>query len=74
MSNLKIIKGAKDQQANLISAYLALEPDICDMVRAAEIASLAEEHNEELVTFAIEQCLKTAEELKAKYYELYKGC
>ena len=73
MTALKIIKGAKGQHTNLDPAYRALEPDICDMLRAVQVIALAEEHDSEVLIFAIEQCLRVAEELKATYYEAYKA-
>jgi hypothetical protein len=66
-------KNAGSDDKRHAAAFRSLEPDICDMVRAAEMASLAEEHGEELLTFAIEQCLRTAEEFKQTYYELHEG-
>jgi hypothetical protein len=51
-----------------------LEPDICDMVRAAQMLDLAEDQSDRgLLTFAIRQSLQMAEELKQTYYEAYKG-
>jgi hypothetical protein len=66
-------KNAGSDDKRLAAAFRSLEPDICAMFRAVQIVDLAEEHDEDLVTFAIEQCLKVAEELKATYYEAYKG-
>jgi hypothetical protein len=73
MTDLKVIKGAKGQLTNLDPAYRALEPDILGLLRSAQIVELAEEHNDELVVFAIEQNLKLVEEFRRKYYEAYKG-
>ena len=77
MTALKLISGRKGKSAvsaddRHAAAFRSLEPDICDMVRAVELVSLAEEHGEEQLTFAIEQCLRTAKELKQTYYDLWK--
>jgi hypothetical protein len=59
--------------ATLARAYRELEPEICDVVRAAELASLAEDQEDSgLLTFAIEQFLRLAEELKQRYYDEWK--
>jgi hypothetical protein len=53
------------------AAFRALEPEVCDLVRSAELASLAEDTGDSgLLTFAIEQFLQMAEGLKKKYYEM----
>ena len=57
----------------LAAAFRDLEPDILGLLRSAQIVELAEEHNDELVIFAIEQNLKLVEEFQRKYYEAYKG-
>jgi hypothetical protein len=68
----RMIPGPADKK--LAAEYRALEPDICDIVRAAEMLSLAEDQEDTgLLSFAINQSLKLAEELKEKYYEAYKG-
>jgi hypothetical protein len=51
--------------------FMDLESDICDMVRAADLAcQLAFEENDadELLVFSVRQCQRFAEALKEKYY------
>jgi hypothetical protein len=70
MSNLKVIEG----RPRLDQAYIELEPDVCDLVRAGELISLVEAHGDSgLLTYAIEQFDKNVKEFKQKYYKLYKG-
>jgi hypothetical protein len=62
------------QHEQLSRAFIELEPDICDLVRAGELASLAEDYGDDgLQTFAIGQLQDMAQRLKQKYYELHKG-
>jgi hypothetical protein len=76
MSNVTILRRAKKNLAadaeKLAAAFRSLEPDILGLLRSAQIVELAEEHNDELVTFAIEQNLKLVEEFRQTYYDLWK--
>ena len=76
MTKLKIVKDNGETitaRRSVDTAYAALEPDICDLVQAAQLASIAEDQNDDgLVTFAIGQFQKMALELRARYYELWK--
>jgi hypothetical protein len=56
------------------AAFLRLEPDIRDLVRAVNIVMLTvlDEDCNELTRFAIEQIVPRAEALKKRYYNLHK--
>jgi hypothetical protein len=61
------------ESKGLARAFRELEPDICDLGRAGELASLAEDAGDDgLLCFALGQFQKTAEDLKRKYYERYE--
>jgi hypothetical protein len=65
---------SQSDRERLSRAFIELEPDICGLVRAGELTSLAEDQGDDgLLTFALGQFQKMAEDLKRKYYELYKG-
>jgi hypothetical protein len=57
-----------NREARHVRAFLDLEPDICDLVRAADLALLAEDE-EELFAFTVEQFQKMAHDLKRKFYK-----
>ena len=54
----------------LAAGYMELEPDICDLVRAAEIAAMMFDKKPELTNFMVDQFLRMANELQQKYYAL----
>ena len=62
----------------LADAYVELESDICDMLRAADLACqfAFDESDEidELVFFTARECQRRAKELKEKYYHLWPDC
>jgi hypothetical protein len=64
--------GEPSQKLDWQGALQALEPDICDLERAAEIAQIVSdsEDSENLRDFAIAQTLRLSRELREKYYEL----
>jgi hypothetical protein len=76
MTALKVIdgKGRGRRGANIsdneVNAYRDLEPDICDLVRAAEIAfeMAMKEDAGGCTLFSVEQFKRLAEDLKAKFY------
>ena len=68
MTDLKVIDGKRGHA----HAFLELEPDICDLVRMAELVDLADDSRDSgLLTFAVGQFRKMAEDLKRKYYETH---
>jgi len=79
MSDLKVIDGkgrgrrGANTSDNEVNAFRDLEPDICNLVRAAEIAfSMAMDEDVGGCTlFSVEQFKRLAEDLKAKYYRAY---
>jgi hypothetical protein len=70
MTDLKVI----DSKGGHTWAFIQLEPDICDLVRAAELAELAQDSGDSgLLIFAVGQFHKMADDLKRKYFELWKA-
>ena len=59
------------QELDWHGALQALEPMICDLERAAEIADLVLDEHEHLAHFAVAQTLRLSQELREKYYDLY---
>jgi len=59
------------------AAFRELESDVCDLLRAADLALVAKEADDVgesgggLTLFTIQQFAKMAEDLKKKYYELW---
>jgi hypothetical protein len=57
---------------NHSEAFKELEFDICDLARAADLASLmAFDEDSELTFFAVRQLQSMATSLKEKYYQLW---
>ena len=63
--------GGPSHELDWQGALQALEPMICDLERAAEIADLVLDEHKHLGTFAVAQTLRLSQELREKYYELY---
>jgi hypothetical protein len=59
------------QERDWQGALQALEPMICDLEHAAEIADLVMDQHEHLAVSAVAQTLRLSQELREKYYELY---
>jgi hypothetical protein len=70
-ANVVAVPASRDRDA-MTDAFSDLEPDICDLVAAAEIAfDMAMDGQVDGKTlFAIEQFKKLAEGLKEKYYRV----
>jgi hypothetical protein len=64
-----------DGNGKICSAFMDLEPDICDVLRAADLAcQLALDEGDkidDLVFFCIRHCQQLAADLKEKYYGLW---
>ena len=60
--------------ARLVQSYRDMEPDICDLVTAAEIAldQALQEDVGRCTLFSVDQFQRLADDLKKKYYRAYR--
>jgi len=64
--------GSGEKPSNHAHAFVDLEPDICDLERAAELClRMVEDDDFESTFFTIRQLVPMARALRKKYYKLY---
>jgi hypothetical protein len=56
--------------AKRAKAYFAMEPYVCDLARAAQVAMILHDDDTGLLLFAIDQFNKLAEDLRKRWYAM----
>jgi hypothetical protein len=57
-------------EAQRAKAYFDMEPYVCDLARAAEIAMILHDDDTGLLLFAVDQFNKLAEDLRQRWYTM----
>jgi len=68
-ATLKLPLPDMGSEAQRAIAYFAMEPYVCDLARAAQIAMVLHDEDPDLFLFAVVQFDKMAEDLRQRWYK-----